>query len=416
MEQYFEPTQHTLLLLLAGCVALMAAIVPVVLGKKHVSAPIIYLIIGAAAFLVIGYYDIHPLDQLEEIQHITEFVVLVALANAGLRIKSPFAWNTWKNAVRLLAIAMPITILAAVYLGWQFLALAPATAVLFGALISPTDPVLASELQTSEPGEPDDSKSKLGLTAEAGINDGLAFPFTWLAVFIAKEGTDFTQWWHRWLLHDLLLKTAIGVAVGLASGWLLYKMVFSISSKNETLSRISRGILSLSVILLPYALAEVIGGYGFLSVFFAACMFSNYEKHQEHMNSLHDFNEELESFAVAVIFITIGIFIAMHYRMLTDWPVMAVAALLVLVVRPAAGYLSLIGTKLNRLQRFALAFYGIRGIGSIFYLAFALTEADFEQPKKLIEITTATIFLSVVIHGVTARWIHKKIEKHDSEQ
>ncbi len=88
MEHYFEPTQHTLLLLIAGCVALMAAIVPVVLGKKHVSAPIIYLIIGAAAFLVIGYYDIHPLDQLEEIQHITELLAFNYMLLIGIEVTS----------------------------------------------------------------------------------------------------------------------------------------------------------------------------------------------------------------------------------------------------------------------------------------------------------------------------------------
>lgn len=416
MDKYFEPESYTLLLLIAGCVALLAAIVPVVLGKRFVSAPIVYLFIGGVAYHIIGFYNIHPLEHLEVIQHVSEFVVLVALANAGLRINDPFSWQTWKNTARLLAIAMPLTIIAAVFLGWKFLALAPATAALFGALISPTDPVLASELQTSEPGEPDKSKSKLGLTAEAGINDGLAFPFTWLAITIATKGTDYTQWWESWLLHALLLKTVIGVAAGLLTGWLLYKLVFSISSKNKTLSRISRGILSLTLVLLPYAVAEIAGGYGFLSVFFAACIFSNYEKYQEHMTSLHDFNEELESFAVAVIFITIGIFIGLHSRVLLNWPIMVTAALMVLVVRPLAGYISLIGTRLNRVQRFVLSFYGIRGIGSIYYLAFALTEADFEQLKELIGVTTATIFLSVIIHGISAKWAHKKIQQYDYEK
>lgn len=416
MDKYFEPESYTLLLLLGGCVALLAAIVPVVLRKRFISAPIVYLLLGGVAYHIFGLYKIHPLEHLETIQHVTEIVVLVALANAGLRIRDPFSWHTWKNTARLLAIAMPLTIIAAVYLGWKFLALAPASAVLFGALISPTDPVLASELQTSEPGEPDKSKSKLGLTAEAGINDGLAFPFTWLAIAMATKGTDYTQWWETWLLHDLLLKTAIGVGAGLLTGWLLYKLVFSVSSQNKTLSKISRGILSLSLVLLPYAIAEIIGGYGFLAVFFAACIFSNYEKHQEHMASLHDFNEELESFAVAVIFITIGIFIAVHSNVLTNWPVMVVAVAMVMVVRPAAGYISLMGAKLNRVQRFALSFYGIRGIGSVYYLAFALTRADFEQPRKLLAVTTATIFLSVIIHGISARWIHKKIERYDHEK
>ena len=338
----------------------------------------------------------------------------MALANAGLRIKEPFKWKTWKYAFRLLAIAMPVTIVAATFLGWWIVGLAPATALLFGALISPTDPVLASELQTSEPGKEDTSQSKLGLTAEAGVNDGLAFPFTYLSIFAVTKGMDYKTWIGEWLLHEFLIKIALGVVIGLLSGWLLYKLIVSISRDHDTLSRISRGILSLALLTLPYAITEYIGGYGFLAVFFAACMFSNYELHSKHMNSLHDFNEELESFVVAVLFITIGFFIAFHYRILFDIEIMGTALLMVLIVRPIAGYASLVKTGLNPFQKFVLSFYGIRGIGSLYYLAYGLSAASFTDPKKLIAVTTATIFFSVIIHGITARHVQKYIKKYDS--
>ena len=410
---YFETEHYNYLLLIAGIVALLAAIVPVLLQKKYTSAPIVYLVIGAIIYALASKYEIKPLDHLEEVKHITEFVILVALANAGLRIKEPFKWKTWKNAFRLLVIAMPVTIVAATFLGWWIVGLAPATALLFGALISPTDPVLASELQTSEPGEEDTSQSKLGLTAEAGVNDGLAFPFTYLAIFAATKGLDYKNWIGEWLLHEFIIKIALGVIIGLVSGWLLYKLIFSISSNHETLGRISRGILSLALLSLPYAITEYIGGYGFLAVFCAACMFSNYELHSKHMNSLHNFNEELESFVVAVIFITIGFFIAFHYKILFDIEIMGTALLMVLVVRPLAGYVSLIKTGLNPFQKFVLSFYGIRGIGSLYYLAYALAAAPFTNPEKLIAVTTATIFFSVIIHGITARHVQKRIKKYD---
>lgn len=416
MPHYFEPDIYTLLLLLAGAIALLAAVVPVILRKRYISAPIVYLVLGAAGYFICGHPEIHPLDHLSEIQHVTEFVVLVALANAGLRIKEPFKWGTWRYAVRLLAITMPLTIVAAAFLGWQFMGFAPATALLFGALISPTDPVLASELQTSAPGEDDRSLSKLGLTAEAGINDGLAFPFTWLAIAVALHGTTDTTWITGWLLHDVLIKMTLGVGIGLLTGWGLYKIVFSISSKQDTMGRISRGILSLSLVLLPYALCEINGGYGFLAVFFAACIFSKYEKTQKHMHNLHDFNEELEAFAVAAIFVTTGIFIALHYELLLDLNILATALIMVLVVRPLMGWVSLAGSGLNSFQKFVLSFYGMRGIGSIFYLAFALQQADFAQPKKLIAVTTATIFFSVLIHGISARYVQKRIKKYDFKE
>jgi len=410
---YFEIEPYTLLLLFGGIIALLAAIIPTMLSKKYISAPIVYLLLGTAGFFICEECHIKPFEHLKEIAHITEFVILIALVNTGLRIKEPFKWSTWKNAFRLLAIAMPITIVAASFLGWWILSFAPATAMLFGSLIAPTDPVLASELQTSEPGQDDTSKSKLGLTAEAGINDGLAFPFTFFAIYAATQGLNYKEWIGEWFLHEFVIKIAIGVCIGLFIGWGLYKIIFSLSTKDDTLDRISRGILSLALIALPYTITEFFGGYGFIAVFFAACMFSNYEKHQHHMIDLHDFNEELESFAVAVIFITIGFFIGLHYHILFDLEILLVALLMVLVVRPLAGYISLIKSGLNPFQKFVLSFYGMRGIGSLYYLAYALTAATFLDAEKLVAITTATIFFSVLIYGTTARFVQKRIKKYD---
>ena len=412
MEKYFEADLHKIILFTAGVIALLAAVVPVLLKRKYISAPIVYLAVGAVGYWISGAV-FNPIDNLPVIEYVTEFVVLVALVNSGLRIKAPFKWHTWRYAFRLLIVTMPLTIVAAAFLGWWILGFAPAAAMLFGAIISPTDPVLASGLQTSEPGEEDSSKSKLGLTAEAGINDGLAFPFTYFAIRAASEGTDMSGWLSSWALHDLLARLALGTVVGLLCGWGLYKLVFNISAEKD-IKRISRGILSVALILLPYAIAEYVGGYGFIAAFFAACMFSNFEEHQEHMTSLHDFNEELEAFAVGLIFLTTGVFITLHYRIFYDWQILTVAFSLILLVRPLAGYLALAGTGLNHFQKFVLAFYGIRGVGSLYYLSFALAAAQFADAEKLFAVTTATIFFSVIIHGVTTGMIRKKMKHYDN--
>lgn len=414
MADYFELEPYMLMLLAAAILALLAAVVPVVFLKKHFSPPIMYLIIGIVCYFSFIHLHFEPLDNLELIEKVTEFVVIIALTNTGLKINEPFKWKTWRYAFRLLAITMPLTIVAAVFLGWWIMGLAPATAMLYGAIMSPTDPVLASELQTSEPGEEDSSKSKLGLTAEAGINDGLAFPFTYFAIFAAKEGLDYKEWIGGWLLHDVLLKIVIGVGVGLLCGWVLYKLIFTISKDNETINKISRGILSLTLTLLPYALTEIVGGYGFIAVFVSACLFSDYEKHLRRMNSLHDFNEEIESLVVAVIFITTGVFIAANYTILFEVKILAVALLMVFVVRPLTGYIALAKTGLSNFQKFVLSFYGIRGIGSFYYMAYALTTTPFAQPDMLIDITLATVFLSVIVHGLSARTVQQKIKVYDS--
>lgn len=242
----FKIDSYELALLAGGIVALLAAVIPILIVKKHITPPIIYLILGMAAFIFNVHYDFISLDNIVPIEKVSEFVVIISLTNAGLKIKQPFKWKTWKYAFRLLAITMPLTIIAASYLSWWILGLAPAAAVLFGAIIAPTDPVLASEFQTSGPSEEDKSKTKLGLTAEAGVNDGLAFPFTYLAIAAASLGLDFENWIGRWFINDFVIKIAIGVGMGLLTGWLLYKLIFSVSSKDQ-ISKISRGVLSLAL-------------------------------------------------------------------------------------------------------------------------------------------------------------------------
>ncbi|GGB66838.1 cation transporter [Flavobacterium suaedae] len=413
MPDYFEIEYYNMVLLATGVIALLAAIIPVITQRKVLSAPVVYMLLGIGGYFIFLHYFFQPMDYMEVIKKVTEFVVIIALTNAGLKIKEPFKWSTWRNSLRLLAIVMPFTIVAAAFLGWWIIGLAPATALLFGALIAPTDPVLASELQTSQPSEADTSKIKLGLTSEAGLNDGLAFPFTYFAILAAQKGMEIENWIGDWLLHYVLIRIVVAVIIGLLSGWILFKIVFNVA-KNELLTQISRGILSLSLTLLPYAITEMVGGYGFIAVFIAACIFSRYEKFDEHMDSLHDFNEELESLIVAVIFIVTGIFIASHYYILIDVKIISVALIMIFLIRPVIGYLSLLGTDLNKFQKFVLSFYGIRGIGSVFYLAYALTSADFKDSEKLFEITIAIIFFSVLIHGLTAHRVQKRIYKHDS--
>ena len=145
-------------------------------------------------------------------------------------------------------------------------------------------------------------------------------------------------------------------------------------------------------------------------------MFSKYEKDDEHMDSLHDFNEEMESLVVAFLFIMIGIFMAYNYEKLFEFKIIAVALLMIFIVRPLAGYLSLIKTNLQPFQRFVLSFYGIRGIGSVFYLAYAFTSAKFDDHEDLIGVMMVTIFLSVLIHGISARWVQDKIESYNEKE
>lgn len=411
---FFDFSPYNIHLLLIGMVVLLAATIPNVLKNKNITAPIIYIGIGVLIYIFGDHYaSIAPLNNVKVIEEITEFVVIVALTNAGLKIKDPFSWTTWKYSFWLLLITMPITIVASAYISHWILDFTPAAAILFGALIAPTDPVLASDLQTTKPSQKDSSKTRLALTSEAGINDGLAFPFTYFAIFLVAKGTDYSQWITEWFWVEFVYKIVAGVIIGLVSGWLLYKVIFRFTSKNQQ-SKISRGILSLALTLLPYAIAEIVGGYGFIAVFLAATAFSYGEKNAQHMDSLHDFTEEIERIFVALLFVVIGVYMASNITDLMDPKLILTALILILVVRPLAGWISLVGKKgISNFEKFTLSFYGIRGVGSLYYLMYALGQTTFTESQKLIQLTAVTIILSVLIHGISAASIQKKLDQYD---
>ncbi|TXF79581.1 cation:proton antiporter [Chryseobacterium sp.] len=410
MKELLVHDAYNYYLLAAGVITLLAAVIPNVFRKKQITPPILYLIIGILIALTgRAYTDFDIMQHSDIIRRVSEFVVLVALTNAGLKIKEPFAWRTWKYSLRLLLITMPLTIVGAAYAGWWLLGLAPAAAVLFGALISPTDPVLASDLQTSRPSKKDFSKIRLGLTSEAGMNDGLAFPFTYFAIFLAAKGLDYTQWIGEWFYMEVLYKIAAGSVVGFVVGWALYKLIFKVTAESHH-SVISRGILSLALTLLPYGLTEILGGYGFIAVFVAACAFSNSERKAKHMDKLHDFTEEIERIFVTFLFIIIGIYVCATIDELWNLNTILTALAVLLVIRPISGWLALQGTDLSPFEKFALSFYGIRGVGSIFYLMYAFAQTDFPNSTELIQVTAMVIVLSVLIHGLSAAAIQKKLD------
>jgi NhaP-type Na+/H+ or K+/H+ antiporter len=406
----FNFESYNFYLIAAGIITLLAAVIPNVFDKKRLTPPIIYIFTGIAiAFAGRKYTDFDIMQHTDIIRRVSEFVVIIALTNAGLKIKNPFAWQTWKYSFRLLIITMPLTIIAAALTGWWLLGLAPAAAVLFGALISPTDPVLAAELQTSRPSKKDLSKIRLGLTSEAGLNDGLAFPFTYFAIFMAAEGNDYSQWIEKWLYVEVLYKITAGLLIGFIAGWLLYKLIFKMTSKSHH-SHISRGILSLALTLLPYGITELLGGYGFIAVFIAACTFSRNEEKVKYMDTLHDFTQEVEQIFVAFIFIFFGIYLSASMEKLLDFGIVIAALIVVLIIRPVSGWIALYRTDLSGFQKFTLSFYGIRGVGSIFYLMYAFEQTDFPNAHELIQLSAVIIALSVFMHGLSASALQKKLD------
>lgn len=398
---------YVVFLVVLGAAILGASVLPRVVTPLPLSLPILQVVAGLLLYLVVdGLPTPDPFAEGAVTKRLSEFVVIISLTAAGLKIDRRYGWRSWMPTWRLLVIAMPLTIAATGLLGWGLLGLVPASALLLGAVIAPTDPVLAADVQVGGPNSDDESEVTVTLTAEAGLNDALAFPFTNAAIAMLVGGS----WVGGWLLDDVVVKLGsafvVGVLCGRALGWLVFR-----SSPKTQLARTTEGVAAVGATLLVYGLAELAHGYGFLAVFIAALVLRDHERDHEYHEVLHDATEAVERLGSALLLLLVGGAIAQGGLAPAGWREAAVATAIVLLVRPLFGLLSLVGTGLHRAQRLVIAAFGIRGMGSIYYLAYASVEHDFPGARRIWAVVLLTIMLSVILHGATANRAVGKAEK-----
>ncbi len=397
---------------LIGVGALLAGILPRLLERRPLSMPIAFLALGMLVFaLPLGLPEADPTAHPTLTEHLTEVGVIVALMGAGLKIDRPLSRRGWASTWRLLAIAMPVTIVAMAVLGWWWAGLVPAAAVLLGAALAPTDPVLASDVQVGEPTDEEDSEDEVrfALTSEAGLNDGLAFPFVYAAIGMASVAG--MGWVAEWAWQDLLYKIAAGVAGGLLIGKLLGKLFFRSRKEELRLSRHSEGFLALAATFLAYGLVEVAGGYGFLAVFVAARAIRSAERSHEFHQVLHDFAEQTERLLTVLLLLLLGGAVVSGLLAPLTWQAALVGLALIFVVRPLSGYLSLRGAPGRTAEHWVIAAFGIRGIGSFYYLSYALTHASFPQADLLWATLGFVVLVSVILHGVAATPVMRLLDQ-----
>lgn len=400
---------YPLLLAVLGVAILAAAVLPAVLARLPISLPIIYVAAGMLLFsMPLGLEAPRPAaEDAAWAERLTEFVVIVSLMGAGLKLRRPIAWRTWASTWRLLGVTMPLTIAGIALLAGLGLGLPVAAAVLLGAVLAPTDPVLASDVQIEAPSEDDaDNEVRFTLTSEAGLNDALAFPFTNLAIAIAGGGS----WLLGWLVDDVVIKLSVGLVVGLVLGRLIAYLAFGLPSR-WSLAGTGQGFVSVGATMLVYGVAELVHGYGFLSVFVAAVMIRRYELHHDYHEALHDFAETLERLASVVFLLLLGGSVV-DGALAALSPVGAtVAFAIVVLVRPVAGWVGLLGSRIDRPTRAAIAFFGIRGMGTVYYLAHAVTEEVFPDALEVWSVAILTILISIVVHGATAGIVLARLDR-----
>lgn len=391
---------YSLVLAVLGVAILASAVLPRVLRSVPMSLPILYVGAGMVLFsLPIGLEAPQPTRRESNwAEHLTELVVIVSLMGAGLKLRRSISWRSWATTWRLLALAMPLTIGIIALLAGVVLGFPVAAAILLGAVLAPTDPVLASDVQIEGPSEDDaEHEVRFALTSEAGLNDAFAFPFTNLAIALAAGGS----WALGWVIDDVLVKLTMGLVVGLVLGRFVAYLAFGLPSR-WSLARTGQGFVSVGATLLVYGVAELAHGYGFLSVFVAAVVIRHYELDHEYHEALHDFAETLERLASVVFLLLLGGSAVDGALSALTLEGAVVGVAIVLVVRPLAGIVSLLGSPHDRATRWTIAFFGIRGMGTVYYLAHAVTEEAFPNAMEVWAVAIVVILCSILVHGATA--------------
>jgi NhaP-type Na+/H+ or K+/H+ antiporter len=384
---------------------------PVFEHRAWFNIPFSYILVGALG-AGIGLPVVSPIQGETEnkiIEHASELIVIISLAGVGLAIDQRASWSNWQATWRLLAISMPVTILGVALLGIWLLSLPIAAAILLGAVLAPTDPVLARSVQVGTPGSPQAGTS-VALTAEAGLNDGLAFPFVWLAVGLAGAANLWDFSWWSWVSYDLVYRTGTGIVVGILVGWLMTRLIFSRIGDAQQ-GRENPVLVVLSATFLAYGLAEAIHGYGFLSVFIAARasrVFPDQKDGEPYEVAAHKSADQLEGILLAILLLWLGIFVGSELWMHWNWSYLFLALSLIFIIRPISAFVSMYGQDCSLTDRFKIAFFGVRGMGTIFYVAFAFSHADFAKSvqQEIWAVCALTIIVSAIVHGTLAsRWM-----------
>ena len=397
-----------------GAIILLTAWLPLLLKKLPLSLPIIFVGLGAILFwLPVPGTAPDPMQHGSFAEKATELVVIVALMGAGLKLDRPFGRRRWAATWRMLGITMPLSIMGLTAAAVMLLKLDLATALLLGALLAPTDPVLASDVQVGPPNSGEEDEVRFALTSEAGLNDGLAFPFVHLAILLAGLQTveQMPNAALEWLVVDVIWKLACALAIGWLFGSVLGWLIFQIPNRAK-LSRTGDGFVALGITFLTYGATEMLHGYGFVAVFMAAISLRAVERRHEYHQKLHDFVEQMERLMMMVLLVLFGGALIRGLLTELDGAAIMFTGAAILIIRPVTGVLGLIGARGSWPERFVIAFYGIRGVGSAYYLAYALNREAFAMPEYLWSVAGLTILVSILLHGTTVTPVMRGLDRH----
>ena len=434
----------------AGLLLMIMALSQTVLKRLPLSTALLYLAAGVVAGpAVLGLLVFDPLgeDGAPILERLAEVAVIISLFSAGLKIRRPVFDRCWLLPARLAFVSMSVTVGLITLVGVFLLDLPLGAAVLLGAVLAPTDPVLASDVSVQHAA--DDDRLRFALTGEAGLNDGTAFPFVYLGLGLLGLH-ELGEFGWRWFAIDVVYAIAGGLVIGGVMGWGTSKLVLYLRRRHKEAVG-ADDFLALGLIALSYGVALVAGTWAFLAAFAAGVALravertesaeagrpdaevqaaageeakeeaaSNPEDAPAYMASaVLGFSEQLERIAAVAMVVVVGALLLAY----TDWDYAAIwfVPLVLLVIRPISVWLGLLGDPSKGVQKELIGWFGIRGIGSVYYLAYAVNAGLPEGAgAAILSLTLATIATSAVVHGVSVtplmNWYRRRHESAGDEQ
>jgi NhaP-type Na+/H+ or K+/H+ antiporter len=423
-------TEHdmeaTLWFLIAGGVLVLMALAGSVLKRLPLSASMLYLAVGfCSGPHGLGLIRVDPISDSGFLLRITEAAVIVSLFTAGLKLRVRLTDRRWWLPIRLAFVSMVLTVGLVSLVGVYGIGLSLGASILLGAILAPTDPVLASDVQLEKPTDRD--QLRFGLTGEAGFNDGSAFPFVMLGLGLLGL-YDLGQHGWRWWGIDLVWAVLAGLAVGALMGTMVAQLVLFLRRTHREAIGLDN-FLALGLIALSYGAALLLGAYGFLAVFAAGLALRRVEMRAapegpdreiqpvvpatkeaaatdpDHApaymaEAVLDFNEQVERIVEVMVVVLLGGMLSAHY--LPTGEAIWFVPLLLIVLRPLAVGVGLIGEPMSHEQRLMTAWFGIRGVGSLYYLAYAIEHGLPEElARKVTALTLTVIITSIIVHGIS---------------
>ncbi len=435
-------------LLLIGALLIWVSLSKASLTRLLLSTSMLYLAVGyglgPAGWAILSP---DPLVYTVTLERVAEVAVLISLFSIGLKLSIPLKDKRWRLPICLALVSMTITVLLTAIIGVTVLSLSLGAAVLLGAILAPTDPVLASRVQVQ--GADDRDRLRFSLTGEGGLNDGAAFPFVMLGLGLLGLHDMGTLGW-RWLAIDVLWAIIGGLAIGAITGTAIGKLVTFLRHRYKAEVGLDE-FLALGLIALAYAFAVLSHTYGFLAVFAAALALQRMERRDEgvvlsperqaglsgglpaglsadlaadlaagpsnrwvHEGSGSGFIEQMERIAEMIVVLLVGAMLwYSHLHAKAIWLVL----LLFLVARPLSVWFGILGTRVSNDQRLLISWFGIRGIGSIYYLMYAVNHGvPDSMAEELISLTLTVVTVSIVAHGISVTPLMKLYARRKARQ